>query len=107
MYDQIVRAVLDLNPPSGSLRKVVTWSFYESRALLTASRTSIEAYDKFFKFGSRIIGSSRQDLRYLETISFYEEIRYENTVLFKKKKTTDIIKIVRDGDIIIEFDVLP
>lgn len=107
MNIRLVRAVLNFNTPSGTLRKVVNWSYYESKALLTPSSTALSAYDKFFEYGKRIIGSSILELRYLDTISFFEEIRTESAILYKKKSRTDIIRIIRDGDEIVKFDVLP
>ncbi len=107
MNIRLVRAVLNLETPSGALRKVVNWSHYESKALITPSTTAENAYDKFFEYGKRIIGSSIRELKYLDTISFFEEVRGESAILYKKKHQTDIIKIVKDGDRIMSFNVLP
>ena len=72
MDDRTVRAILIFKTPTGSLKKNVKWSYFELKALITPSSTSSIAYEKFLKYGKRIIRSSAQELYYLCQISFYE-----------------------------------
>ncbi len=102
-----VHAILEFKTPHGDLRKGVYWSFYETKALLTTSATPDEAFDKFLKYGKRIIGSCMIELMYLNSISFYEEIREENMFFYKKEKQTPTIQIVKNDGTIVEFKVMP
>ena len=106
MKKRIVRAILDFKTPSGTLRKHVNWSYYEKQAILTPSSTSLEAYNKFFRFGKSIIGSSSQDLRYLDKISFYEEYRNESYIMTERTAQTNTINIVTDNNGTVTFRVL-
>lgn len=106
MNIRVVRAVLVFKTPSGLLQKHVNWSYYENLAQLSASTTSYEAFDKFLKYGERIISSSKRDLKHLSSIRFYEEngIRL-NQVTSNKTCKTDTIKIIRNYDRSMTFEV--
>lgn len=105
MNIRTVYAILHFKTPHGDLKKVVTWSYFESQAIISTSSTSKDAFNKFLEYGRRIIGSSISELKYLDSISFFERKRYENTLIVKKYCKTDTIKIVKNGDEIIEFKV--
>lgn len=101
-----VRAAMDFKTPSGHLKKVVNWSHYETKAIITASPTSEDAFDKFLVYGKTILRSSAREMRFLDRIYFYEEERGNNFLFIKKVHQTPEIKIIRDGDEIIRLDIV-
>lgn len=105
MSIRVVRAVLEFKTPHGDLKKGVNWSHYETKALLTTSTTPDDAFDKFLRHGKRIIGSSIIDLMYLDSISFYEEIRDEGKIFYMKGRETKTIQIIKDNNEIVMFKV--
>ena len=90
-----VRAVLGFKTPFGKLKKDVNWSCYESKASLTTSTTSIEAYNRFLINTSRIINSSKMELKYLDSIYFYESYQSARGKS-KNKYITKTLKIEKD-----------
>lgn len=95
MANRVVRAILYFKTPKGRYSRYVTWKYFEMSALLTASSTSKEAYDKFLKYGEIIINSSEKELRNIESICFYERNVDADTVLPSKRyNRTGPIKIV-------------
>lgn len=90
MSIRTVRAVLDFKTPNGRLCKHVNWSYYEAKAMLTTSTTSMEAFNRFLINSRRIINSSKMDLGYLHTIRFYEEKRQRNGSCIKHCYTKTI-----------------
>ena len=108
MRTTIVRAELKFKMPRGKLKINVNWLYYEMKAMLTPSVTSYQAYHKFFEYGETIIGSSFKELRYLDSISFYEGIKNDTSIIKERKNRTKTIKIVRDKDgSIVTFRVMP
>lgn len=90
-----VRAVLTFNTPAGRLKKDVRWLYYENRAMLIPSQDANMAYKRFFEHWEKIIGSSILELRYLDTIFFYDEIRGEGLIPIKRVNKTNSIKVIR------------
>lgn len=95
-----VRAVLDLRTPVGKLRKSVNWSTFESRAMLSTSTSSEEAFEKFLDNAEIIINASKTDLKYIKAIWFYEHSWEEGCFPYKSitKNATPRILIVRTDD---------
>lgn len=101
MSIRTVRAEISLMTPSGLICKHVNWSYYESKAMLTTSTTSYEAYNRFLINCKRIIKYSKLELKHLYKIWFYEEIKYQNGKI-KKDKCTHSLIVNEDG----QFKVL-
>lgn len=108
MNIRVVYAALVFKTPCGMLQKHVNWSYYEASAVLSTSSTSYDAFDKFLEYGERIISSSIIELKYLTSIRFYEDngIR-RNPITSKKTCKTDTIKIIRDNEGRMMFEVEP
>ena len=90
-----VRAILCFVNPNGVTCKNVNWSHYESRALLTASTSSSEAFNRFLVNTARIMYASKSELRNLYKIFFYEENKQERGEI-KKSSCTDTIMVGKD-----------
>lgn len=105
MCIRVVCAVLNFNTPSGNLKKVVNWSYYEEKALLSSSTTSEEAIDKFLLHGRRIIRASIINLRHLESICFFEEIRDNGNVTRLWETETETVLIIKKNNEIMRFEM--
>lgn len=95
MSVRTIRATLYFKTPNGGLCKHVNWSHYESKAMLTTSTTSSEAFNRFFINAQRIINASKSELQYLDTIWFYEERKQRNGT-FKQEHCTETLKVGKD-----------
>lgn len=99
MRKKVVCAVLNFKTPTGNLKKVVNWYFYELNAELTPSKTSYLAFVNFGIHGKEIIEASPVDLQYLDSISFYEYYYYyednqnQNPIVSRRANQTRELQI--------------